>query len=218
MVVLAIIAILAALLLPALNTATTRGKRTTCLNNLKQINLATHLYADDHQNTLARNEKHNATSIGIEELKPVRSYAGLAAAPSPRDRLFACPADTFYYTYDDRFSDSLHAQAMYSYSSYALNAGNYNTNFAGVAGMKLSAIRNPTKTLLIIEFAAFLPYSWHQFEGQSHYNNARDMVSFIDGHADYIKMYWDTNNAVTGHQEAWRYNPPAGYDYKWTAD
>jgi len=39
----------------------------------------------------------------------------------------------------------------------------------------------------------------------------------VDGHVSYVKIYWDTNN-VAGHLEAWQYDPPAGYDYKWSGD
>ena len=88
----------------------------------------------------------------------------------------------------------------------------------GIAGWKLSSIRNPVTTVLVVEFPALLPYSWHQPGGQSHYNNARDMVSFVDGHVNYIKLYWNTNNPTTGNEEAWHYDPPAGYDYRWSGN
>jgi prepilin-type N-terminal cleavage/methylation domain-containing protein len=48
LVVIAIIAILAALLLPALAKAKQRGYRAVDLNNIKELNLAVHLVADDN--------------------------------------------------------------------------------------------------------------------------------------------------------------------------
>ena len=52
LVVIAIIAVLAAILMPALSSARERGKSTTCVNNLKQLGLATSLYTDSHNGVL----------------------------------------------------------------------------------------------------------------------------------------------------------------------
>jgi len=56
LVVIAIIAILAALLLPALSSAKERSRRAACLNNAHQFFLAVQLYAGDNEDVLPRGE------------------------------------------------------------------------------------------------------------------------------------------------------------------
>ena len=52
LVVIAVIAILASLLLPALATAKKRARATQCINNLKQVGAGTQMYAHDNEGIL----------------------------------------------------------------------------------------------------------------------------------------------------------------------
>ena len=233
LVVIAIIAILAALLFPVYTSAQARAKRTTCLNNLKQIDLAFDLYAGDNQDTLpaAPNTTFGGVATNIWALfyKPlVMRYAGLTGAPSPQDKVFDCPADAYWYSGDVYMAGSFFLSSTNLYTSYEYNGLGGTTDppptlpdqttSPGLFGWKLSAIHDSAKTALVADFTAARPFSWHEQQrlpdGQVGVNNAKNMVGFVDGHVAYIPIYWDEDyNMATCY-----YDPPDGYDYKWSGN
>ena len=45
------------------------------------------------------------------------------------------------------------------------------------------------------------------------------MVSFVDGHVSYLRIFWNTNRYPNGgFSFALAYDPPAGYEYQWSGD
>ena len=228
LVVIAIIGILAALLFPTLAGAKNRAKLTYCLNNLKNINAAVHMYADEHDNTLPFDSSNPPTNYSMNYEALIKNYLGLNGAMS-NSAIFACPADTFYYTQGTAssiVSRSAHDGASFNYSSYPFNAGNIfiQTNrWPGISGWKTSAIKEPAKTILAYEVPAHAPFSWHQPVRLpsgivTGVNNAKNMLGFVDGHVGYTQIYWDEINIATGHDQSWQYDPPSNYDYMWSGN
>jgi type II secretory pathway pseudopilin PulG len=64
LVVIAMIAILLAILIPALRLARERGQRAVCLSNLRQLTLAWTAYADEHDSKLVSGSAFGKRSSG----------------------------------------------------------------------------------------------------------------------------------------------------------
>lgn len=146
--------------------------------------------------------------------------------------MFACPADAYYYDFPvpNWVGRSLHDLPTTDYSSYGFIGGGNSPNqpkppaalnqetYGGVGGLRLTSIRDPVKTVLVMELSAGFPWSWHQPKhvpsGQFAFNDARNVIGFADGHVGYIKMYY----SATINLPTCNYEPPAGYEYKWHAN
>ncbi len=63
LVVIAIIAVLMAILMPALNRVREQGKRAVCLNNLRQLGLTWNAYADDNDEKMVNGDTGEYTSM-----------------------------------------------------------------------------------------------------------------------------------------------------------
>jgi len=232
LVVIAIIAILAALLLPVLSRAKARAQRTTCLNNLRQIALGIHMYAGDNNDTLPGIVITNDMPWSFQwrffkEL--TKRYDGLTGTSSPADKLFACPADTFYYsnvTDTPLIRTSMHDDPWADYSSYWFSRLNLEPNpatggfYHGVAGLKISSIRNQVRTVMVVDQPAVFAYSWHKPQsitdpGPNEINDSLNTAVFVDGHASYLNFFFDPQQ--NGHFPCF-YNPPDNYDYQWGED
>jgi prepilin-type N-terminal cleavage/methylation domain-containing protein len=205
LVVIAIIAILAALLLPALSRAKDKARRTSCLSNSRQVNLAIHLYAEDSQDSLPVLPDPNPypNGVGAYYKQLVKGYLGLTGLASPKEMVFICPADRIICTQVG------HAFTSYTFNGYEVGPG----ALPRITGKKLGAMKSPAKAVLTGEWPGFFGGSWHPLTGGA-YPDAKAVLSFVDGHAGFIKIYWD---GISGSNPC-DYEPPAGYDYDWDGE
>jgi len=116
LVVIAIIAILASMLLPALGRAKEAGNRTKCLNDMKQIELALKLYADDNEGFYPpRTNSYRWPALLVDYYRntnmlvcPTDRQRGVpqtdTSSAAPADR---APRSYFINGWNDFFADSL---------------------------------------------------------------------------------------------------------------
>lgn len=223
LVVMTVIGLLAGLLFPAIWSAKDRIRRTACASNLRQINLGVLMYSDDSRDATPGASGGDGPTFSLVAYKSlIKGYVTANSSSSAREKIFACPSDRFYY--DEAMSiaryvpHGLWEQAVSDHTSYAFNGANAMGNSSsGIAGQKLGSIREPVKTVLVAEGSAYVPWSWHRpkrpFSHQNaKFNDAMNLVSFVDGHVSYIRIFWDENRAGL----ALHYDPPQGYEYRWS--
>ncbi len=131
LVVIAVIALLMAILMPALRAAKDQAKKTVCTVHIKGLVIAVRMYADDHEG-----QTHNAPNNGLwdnahesplvpKEYGPNDSmaYWGIAYAPyADNKKIFHCPGMKRVDDWPEWGAPwGLAAQKYFQYCAYGLN-------------------------------------------------------------------------------------------------
>src|ERR1700722_12462505 len=172
LMVIAIIGILAAMLLPVLNRANGAAKRATCFKNVRQINMALHMYADDHGDQIA----YYTNNEYFFYKDCILFYVTAATnAAMTNHTVFACPADT-----------ALYENSYFDYTSYGFNGVQRATNDYGMAGRLFSSVHDTAKTDLNGEIIGGCGQSWHTSPVSVQHQDALGVGGFVDGHVAYV--------------------------------
>ncbi len=213
LVVVAIIAILAALLLPALNKARERSKIIACRSQLKQVGLATYCYINDYSDYMPCGYDVRAV-IGYNSwpytlaqyLKGIKGYA------LGRD-VYRCPSDT-----------NLFANSGY-YVSYSPNTNAFRYFSTGDLSplplYKLNTVRQPSsfRTLMDRHATAVDPNGTNPW----YYGlcSSQDMASDSISREMFRLFHQGSVNCmfIDGHVERFKLSPPTPCSknpYEWT--
>jgi prepilin-type N-terminal cleavage/methylation domain-containing protein len=202
LVVISIIGILGALLLPALATAREQSRKTACLANLGQVNLAIRLYTEDFSDSWPTLPTPNPypNGVGAYYKELVKSYLQLSGPSDRPDRIFICPSDRSVYKQPN------HDSTSYTFNGYEVSSN----ELPRITGQKPESIRNPTRGVVVGEVTAFFGGAFHP-STPVNTRDAKSEIAFVDGHASFVKIYW--NGAKFSQPR--NYEPPESYSYRW---
>jgi prepilin-type N-terminal cleavage/methylation domain-containing protein/prepilin-type processing-associated H-X9-DG protein len=223
LVVIAVMAILAALLLPALSRAKERALRIACLNNLKQLQLSWQLYASDHNDAVVPNNSFYSLSGPGSTAPPELTGTGSSwcSGVAPLDTTAAnikqgllfpyCQATALYHCPADRSTvtdrpDLLRAR------SYCMNISLY-CDDATNSFRKLTEILAPTPPRLFVLIDTHEQAIWDPTFGIFSTDSAY-ASDWLDLPADRHQQGANLSFA-DGHTEHWRWQAPKHFITRW---
>jgi prepilin-type N-terminal cleavage/methylation domain-containing protein len=195
LMVIAIIAILAAMLLPALSRAKDKAKAIACRNNLRQWGLATHIFAMDNGDYLPKNGSSSGNSttdgwyVDLPNTMNFPIYARMAwrtnAAIDPGNSVWICPSNTRRSNGNNLFH-------------YCLNE-----NVNGTNQVKMTSIRLPTATVWLFDNGGLAPVAQMNNVHTNLHSGGAQFV-FLDDHVALFKASAYRNssgNAITNNPD-----------------